>query len=118
MSNHISAWRLEATEEEIQRLFRIYQVMKNKSLQFLCENIKIAEELLIPPNKLLKYGYLLHNYPKYPRTVLKEFPNIAGSDLRKAMRNYPKLIMISPKNYVKIYGILKVCLYSYSLHNN
>lgn len=83
-------------------------MIQNKSLQNLCENIAIAEDLGFTRRGILKYAYLLHSLPRYPKTALKEFPNIAGADLRKAMREYPKLIMTSPKNYVKIYGILKV----------
>lgn len=118
------AWRLNATAEEIERLFRIYKMIQNKSLQNLCENIAIAEEIGIVGRQILRYGYLLHNLPRYPKTTLKELSNIAGSDLKKAMRHYPKLIMISPRNYVKIYGILKVgiiikneCIFvDYKLH--
>lgn len=86
-------------------------MIKNKSLAYLCENIEIAEYLGFERNKLLKYGYLLHNYPKYTKIALEEFRNIAGGDLKKSMRLYPKLIMVSPKNYIKIYGILKVTEY-------
>lgn len=82
-------------------------MIKNKSMRYLCENLEIAEELGFEPQKLLKYGYLLHNYPKYTKTALQEFPNIAGADLKRAMRMYPKLVMIAPKNYIRIYGILK-----------
>lgn len=99
---------MQTTTDEIERLFRVYKMIKNKSLRYLCENIEIAEDLGFTPNKLLKYGYLLHNYPKYTRTALEEFPNIAGANLKKEMRRYPKLVMVSPKNYIKIYGILKV----------
>lgn len=103
----IVAWRLEASPDEIERVFRIYQMIKRKSLQNLCENVAIAEELGFEKRRILKYAYLLQNYPKYTRTALKEFSNIAAADLRKSMREYPKLVMVAPKNYVKIYGILK-----------
>lgn len=103
-----SVWRLDAQVDEIERLFRIYKVIRNKSIQYLCENIIIAEELGVDKKRLLKYGYLLHNYPKYTRTTLEQFSNIAGGDLRKAMKAYPKLITVNPKNYIKVYGVLKV----------
>lgn len=83
-------------------------MIKNKSFQILCENIAIAEDIGFTPRRLLRYAYLLHNMPRYTKTALKEFSNIAGADLKKCMKEYPKLIMVSPRNYVKIYGILKV----------
>lgn len=101
-------WRLNSTTEEIDRVFRVYKMIKNKSLRNLCENIRIAEELGFTEKRMLKYAYILQNYPKYPQVTLNEFANIAGADLRRAMKAFPKLIMVSPKNYVKIYGILKV----------
>lgn len=103
----LAEWRLEASAEQIERIFRIYPMIRNKSLQNLCENIAIAEELGFTASRILRYPYLLHNFPKYTKTVLKEYSDIAGADLKKAMGDYPKLIMVSPKNYVKIYGILK-----------
>ncbi|XP_018576444.1 transcription termination factor 5, mitochondrial [Anoplophora glabripennis] len=99
--------RLNATEDEIIRLFRIHKTIKNKSFRVVQENIAIAEDLGFDQRKLIKHGYLLHNYPKYPKTVLKDFPNLAGSDMRKAMWMYPKLVMASPTNIIKIYGTLK-----------
>jgi len=55
----------------------------------------------------LKYGYLLSIYPQYPKAILAEMPFIAGMDVRKAMKMYPKLIRIPPKNYLQIYDYLK-----------
>ncbi|KAJ8916747.1 hypothetical protein NQ315_013952 [Exocentrus adspersus] len=98
---------LDATEDEIIRLFRIHMMVKNKSFRIVQENISIAQDLGFEKHKILKYGYLLHNYPDYTKTVLRDFPNLAGANMRKAMRMYPKLVMISPTNIIKIYGILK-----------
>ncbi|KAJ8961175.1 hypothetical protein NQ318_008856 [Aromia moschata] len=82
-------------------------MVKNKSFRVIHENIALAEDLGFERRKILKYGYILHNYPTYPKTVLNDFPNLAGVDMRIAMRQYPKLMMTSPKNILKIYGILK-----------
>lgn len=101
--------KLNMTEDEIIRLFRIHRMIKNKSFRIVQENIAIVEDLGFDRRKLIKHGYLLHNYPNYPKTVLKDFPNLAGADMRKAMWMYPKLVMTSPTSIVKIYGILKVC---------
>lgn len=87
-----------------------------KSLKYLCENIAIAEDLNFKPiRKLLKYGYLLHMYPQYSKTVLETMPNLAGSDLKMYMRRYPKLAMVSPRNYVEIYKMLKVAYINYAI---
>ncbi|KAJ8926777.1 hypothetical protein NQ314_020827 [Rhamnusium bicolor] len=100
-------WRLNATEDEIIKLFRIYKMIRNKSFRIIQENIALVEDIGFDRRKILKYGYLLHNFPNYTKTVLKDFPNLAGADMKKAMRQYPKLIMTSPTNILKIYGILK-----------
>lgn len=105
--------RLNATEDEIIRLFRIHKMIKNKSFRIVQENITIAEDLGFDRRKILKHGYLLHNYPNYPKTVLRDFPNLAGADMRRAMFVYPKLVMASPVNIVKIYGTLKVSNVTY-----
>lgn len=101
-------WLLDATYEDIERLFRVYKMIQNKSFAYLCENIKIAQELGFTKEKLLKYGYLLHSYPPYTKTMLSTMPNLAGADLAKSMRVYPKLVMVSPRNYKLIYEHLKV----------
>ncbi|KAJ8974861.1 hypothetical protein NQ317_001959 [Molorchus minor] len=100
-------FKLEATDDEIIKLFRTHKMIKNKSFRVIQENIALAEDLGFERRKILKFGYLIHNYPKYTKTVLTDFSNLAGADMRTAMRQYPKLIMASPKNIVKIYGILK-----------
>lgn len=105
-------WRLNTTQDEIEKLYRIHKMIRGKSLVYLCENIALAEDLNFPPEKMLKFGYLLHNYPKYPKFVLENMPNLAGADMKKAMRTYPKLVTVSPKNYHIIYDFLKVCNFS------
>ncbi|XP_060518431.1 transcription termination factor 5, mitochondrial [Cylas formicarius] len=99
--------KLGASEEDLIKLFRIHRVIRNKSFRMIRENIKIAEGLGFSPEKILKCGYLLHNYPEYPKKVLGDLNNIAGIDMKVAMRSYPKLVMVSPKNIIKVYGILK-----------
>lgn len=110
-------WRLPATYDEIEQLFRIYKMIQNKSFAYLCENIKIAQELGFTTRKLLKYGYLLHNYPPYTKNVLSTLPNLAGADLAKSMRQFPKLVMVSPKNYNLIYDYLQVSFFTSRIYN-
>lgn len=100
-------WRLEVTQNDIDRLLSIHPGVCRKSFKYLCENIEIAQSLGFTNEKILKYGYLLQNYPKYTRTLLEKYSNLAGADMRKAMRMYPKLVMTSPTNVEKIYEILK-----------
>lgn len=83
-------------------------MLKYKSFRIVQENISLAEELELSPAKILKHGYLLHNFPRYTRIVLTDLCNLAGADMKQAMKLYPKLMMTSPKNFIKIYGILKV----------
>lgn len=99
--------RLDASDEDIIKLFRIHKMIKNKSFRVIEENIQLAESLGLDSRKILKCGYLLNNYPEYPKTVLRDFPNLAGLDMRAAMKTNPKLMMINPKNILKIYGLLK-----------
>ncbi|GJQ86720.1 hypothetical protein Trydic_g14790 [Trypoxylus dichotomus] len=101
-------WRLEATSDEIETLFRVYRgTLRYKSIRWLCENIEFALELGFTPRKLLGFGYLLSNDPNIPKEVLKEMPTLAGVDMRVMMRRFPKLVTISLKHYLKIYDILK-----------
>nr|CAI5820507.1 unnamed protein product [Callosobruchus analis] len=100
--------RLKATDDDLVTLFRVHKMVKNKSFQIIQENIAIAEELGFDTEKILKNGYILNNYPKYARTILEDFSNIAGLDMRNAVKIYPKLLMISPNSIIRIYGILKV----------
>lgn len=94
--------------DEIERMLRLYPVIRNKSLRLLCQNLEMLEDLNFGKHRILKYGYVITVFPKHTRTLLQEFSNIAGADLRKCIREYPKLLRIPLKNYVKIYGILKV----------
>lgn len=101
-------WRLGYSIDEIEKLFRINIILKGKSLQQLCENLKIAEQLGFTSEKLLRFGQILQNNPLYPKKALKENPTIAGVDLAKAMLACPRLVMVVPRNYPKIYEALKV----------
>ncbi|RZC38878.1 uncharacterized protein BDFB_007416 [Asbolus verrucosus] len=100
-------WRLQATDADVAKLIKIHPGICRKSFRYLCENIATAQDLGFTPEKMLKYGYILHNYPKYTKTVLAKYPEIAGASMRKAMRMYPKLVNVSPSNIEKIYNILK-----------
>lgn len=100
-------WRLDATDEQVEVLFRVHKMIANKSIRLLCENIALCEDIGFSKRKIIKCGYLLHTYPKYTKEILKDIPNIAGADMKRAMFLYPKLFMTSPKNIIKIYGILK-----------
>lgn len=99
---------MECTDEAIVKLFRIHQMISSKSLQVVQENLALARQLGFSNDKMLNYGYILHNYPSYPKTVLKEYPDLAGANMAVSMRCYPKVMMCSPTNMVKIYGALKV----------
>ncbi|CAH1176044.1 unnamed protein product [Phaedon cochleariae] len=99
--------RLGATEDDIIKLFRIHKIIKNKSLRFIQENIRLAEDLGFEHRRILKYGYILHSFPAYTQTTLTDLSNLAGANMRQAMLSYPKLFMTDPKNIIKIYGILK-----------
>lgn len=99
---------MECTDEAIVKLFRIHQMISSKSLQVVQENLALARQLGFSNDKMLNYGYILHNYPSYPKTVLKEYPDLAGANMTVSMRCYPKVMMCSPTNMVKIYGALKV----------
>lgn len=101
-------WRLEASSDEIETFFRIYSAhIKYKSLRTICENIEIAVDLGFTPRKLLGFGYLLGNDPTCPKEILQKMPNLAGADMRAMMRRFPKLVTIYPKQYTRIYKILK-----------
>uniref|UniRef100_A0A6P7F6N4 Transcription termination factor 5, mitochondrial n=1 Tax=Diabrotica virgifera virgifera TaxID=50390 RepID=A0A6P7F6N4_DIAVI len=99
--------KLDLTKEEVEDLFRVHKMIRNKSFKVIQQNIRLAEELGIGPKKIVKYGYLLSNYPTYPETTLRDLSNLAGMDMKVEMRRYPKLITSSPNNIIKIYGILK-----------
>nr|CAH7713181.1 unnamed protein product [Callosobruchus chinensis] len=99
--------RLKATDDEIVSLFRVHKMVRNKSFKIIQENIAIAEEVGFDKDKILRNGYVLNNYPKYARTIMEDFSNIAGLDIKETLRKHPKLLMISPSSIIKIYGILK-----------
>lgn len=85
-------------------------MIKHKSFSVIQENISIAISLGFEAEVIPKYGYLLYNNPNYAKRTLEEFGNLAGADMRKAMRLFPKLVVTVPSNFIKIYGILKVDL--------
>ncbi|KAF2900922.1 hypothetical protein ILUMI_05262 [Ignelater luminosus] len=99
-------WRFKASEDIIEKFCRVYALSKIKSFENLSENFAIAEDLGFPPQKLLKYGYLLTVNPKHTKRVLSEMPIIAGVDIRKAMRIHPKLIGVRLEKYTEMYDYL------------
>ncbi|KAL1514366.1 hypothetical protein ABEB36_003634 [Hypothenemus hampei] len=99
--------RLKATEDEIIKLLRIHQMIKHKSFITINENIELAESLGLSREKILKSGYLLHNHPVYPKTMLKESPFFAGVNFAKQYKTNPKLMMVSPRKIKEIHKVLK-----------
>ncbi|CAH1104605.1 unnamed protein product [Psylliodes chrysocephalus] len=99
--------RLNGTKDEIDNLIRIHKFVRNKSFRVIQENIKVAQSLGFEPRKIIKYGYLLASCPSYAETTLRDLGNIAGIDMKRAMRLYPKLMITPPRNIIKTYGILK-----------
>lgn len=100
-------WRLQATKAEMEKLFRIHIFIRNKSIRLLCENIKLALQVGLSLKRIRTSGYVLHAYPPYTKDVLRDYSNIAGGNLMKAIKGCPKLLMVSPEKYAKIYGLLK-----------
>lgn len=102
-------WRLEATREEIDKLFEVYQLSKLKSITYLCQNITLSLKLLqSEPRKLLDYGYMLLAFPRYTDSILNDTHPSIKPFIRDAIRRVPKLFTIAPKNYYQNYEILKV----------
>lgn len=75
------------------------------------ENICIAEELGFPLKKIHKCGYIIRNYPGYPKQTLKEFPTLVGCNMRKAMKNNPTLVATPTIRIKSTYEVLKVISY-------
>ncbi|XP_066258646.1 transcription termination factor 5, mitochondrial [Euwallacea similis] len=99
--------RLEATNDEIAKLLRIHQMIKNKSFRSINENITLAENIGLSRDKILKCGYLLNNYPEYPKIMMQQHPFFAGVDIVKSYKANPKMMMINPRKIMEIYDILK-----------
>ncbi|XP_050301795.1 transcription termination factor 5, mitochondrial isoform X2 [Anthonomus grandis grandis] len=99
--------RLNASEHQIIQLLRVHKMIKNKSFRIINENITMAESLGMTHTKILRSGYVLNNYPEYPKTMLRDHPFFAGVDLAKHYAVNPKLMMISPRKFMEIYDILK-----------
>lgn len=99
---------MDATNDQIENLYRIHVTVHRKSFKYLCQNIALAEELGFTHEKILKYGYILHAYPKYTQEVIEKYANLCGVCIKKAMRMYPKLMTTPPSNVAKILKILKV----------
>lgn len=108
----IVAWRLQANEKEIRDLYLSQTGIPNKSFRIMEENISFAEKLGFNLQKIRKCGYIIRNYPDHPKQTLKEFPSLAGCDMRQAMKSYPTLIVTPTKRIRKTYEILKVNKYN------
>ncbi|XP_044267769.1 transcription termination factor 5, mitochondrial [Tribolium madens] len=100
-------WRLKATDDDIAKLIKVHPTVCRKSFRYLCENIATAEELGFTPDKILKYGYIVHAYPKHTKELMEKYPIIAGACIKRAMRMYPKIVTTPPTNIEKILKILK-----------
>lgn len=72
------------------------------------ENIAMAEELGFSSQRIIKCGYIIKNFPDYTKETLKEFPTLAGCDMRTAMRSYPTLMVTPTVRIRKTYQVLKV----------
>lgn len=103
------SYRLEASPEKIEKLFRTHLHIHNKSLTFLCENINIALELGYSKTRLMNNGYILQTNPLNTREVLNALPTLAQCDMRAQMKMYPKLIGISLQNFLRTYELLRKC---------
>lgn len=104
------AWRLNATEKEIREIFVIHPGTGNKSFRVMEENISMAEEIGFNSQRIIKCGYIIRNYPGYTKQTLKEFPFLAGIDMKVAMRLNPTLVVTPTIRIRKTYETLKVRL--------
>lgn len=83
--------------------------MCNKSLKYLCENLKFAKDLGFNSEKIINNGYILHSYPKYWKTIMNQYPTVAGVPIKKVMRMHPRITGIQPSHIGEVYNLLKVC---------
>lgn len=112
-------WRLDATTEEIETLFRQYRLNKIKCLAFLCHNITTAVEILhIEPRKLLRQGHVLAAFPRYTEELLNRTLPEMQPELIEAIKKTPKLFSVPPGNFREIYTILEVSIYEGKLSEN
>lgn len=102
------AWRLQASDKEIEQLFVVHPGISKKSFRIMEENISMAQELGFSLQKILKCGYIIKNFPEYTKQTLKEFPTLAGYNIKMALRSYPTLVVTPTIRIRKTYQVLKV----------
>lgn len=102
-------WRLEASPDKIEHMLSIHKGISNKSFKYLCENINFVRNLGFDSEKIINNGFVLHAYPKYRKTIMEQYPTIAGVPIKKVMRMHPRIIGIQSSNIGEVYNLLKVC---------
>lgn len=101
-------WRLNASYETIQKLFRKFSLAKIWSFKQLCQSIQFAEQLGCTPDKIFQYGHTFKTPPKTIESLLIQVPTLAGLDICKVISSTPYLIRVPPEQLLASYKILKI----------
>lgn len=113
--------RLQLTDDELNRLWKSYSKVKNKSFGHTQKVVDILQhDLKLTREKIVGNLYLLHADPenllRYPEVV----PSVAGMDIKQVMVKQPKIMMIPCEKvkdllgHLRAYGIDEVAVIKYS----
>ncbi|XP_030374963.1 transcription termination factor 5, mitochondrial isoform X2 [Scaptodrosophila lebanonensis] len=94
--NEYLSRRLQMSDEDLAKMWRVYGRVRHKSFQSVQDTIELlTKELNFPDERLRKNIFLLHADADNVRRILQEIPTIDDMDIKQIGFRRPKILMSS-----------------------
>ncbi|XP_046400181.1 transcription termination factor 5, mitochondrial isoform X1 [Ischnura elegans] len=101
-------WRLDASKEEIDRMFSIYLRLRNKSVTLMRRTLAILlEELNFPKDHVMRNGFLIQAHPDEVRKIIDTVPSLGGKPIRDVLLACPTMVSATYENFIEILRALQ-----------
>lgn len=104
--------KLEANDDEIDKIWAIYFRLRHRNIADIVETINLLiNELGYNNGRILNNSFLLHACPDNIKKYFREIPTIADVSIKKILLERPKVVMVNAGgvkdiiNHVKCFGI-------------
>ncbi|XP_055903287.1 transcription termination factor 5, mitochondrial [Eupeodes corollae] len=107
--------RLDMTEKDLEKLWRVYTRVRHRSFSSVQQMIQILlDDLNFPKERIAKNAFVLYGDPENVRKMIRMIQTIDDQDFRTILFKTPKILMSSAEGLVKTINHIK----SFGIHEN
>lgn len=102
-------WRLLVTSEDFQKYCRNYLPLKHKPMSDIKEALNLAQdEIKFDVQTIRRNGFIISTDPIKTKMILENVDNIAGLDIREAIRLEPGLLKNNYRALLEVKSLMEV----------